>query len=260
MGARDQIVWNRAQALYDSSRYQMSFSTSMNASVSLDLRPLGGGVGLTRGATRNPLPQSLPEVVENFRGFVEAISSESTRTLIVVDELDKMANPEDAEEFLNDIKGVFGLDNSIFVLSVSEDALASFVRVTGQGKHGGGGRSTRSSSVTQSRSAKRLHEGSAAHGRDEFGGARWSEQGGSGDNPVMVYQKRDLTPRRRTRSSTSRSRRRRGCRRARREGRDLPAVRGLDQDEKGISRMGGGPAIAWSTDPAGNITAVLEQS
>jgi hypothetical protein len=35
---------------------------------------------------------------------------------------------------------------------------------------------------------------------------------------------------------------------------------GLDQDEKGISRMGGGPAIAWFTDPARNIMAVLEQS
>ena len=32
---------------------------------------------------------------------------------------------------------------------------------------------------------------------------------------------------------------------------------GFDQDEKGISR-GVGPAIAWFTDPAGNILAVLE--
>ena len=33
---------------------------------------------------------------------------------------------------------------------------------------------------------------------------------------------------------------------------------GFDQDEKGIAR-GLGPAIAWFTDPAGNILAVLEQ-
>jgi catechol 2,3-dioxygenase-like lactoylglutathione lyase family enzyme len=32
---------------------------------------------------------------------------------------------------------------------------------------------------------------------------------------------------------------------------------GFDQDEKGISRSLG-PAIAWFTDPAGNILAVLE--
>lgn len=34
---------------------------------------------------------------------------------------------------------------------------------------------------------------------------------------------------------------------------------GFHQDDKGIARESGGPAIAWFTDPAGNILAVLEQ-
>jgi len=34
---------------------------------------------------------------------------------------------------------------------------------------------------------------------------------------------------------------------------------GFEQDEKGISRGGGGPQIAWFTDPAGNILSVLQQ-
>jgi catechol 2,3-dioxygenase-like lactoylglutathione lyase family enzyme len=34
---------------------------------------------------------------------------------------------------------------------------------------------------------------------------------------------------------------------------------GFEQDEKGIARASGGPPIAWFTDPAGNILAVLEQ-
>ena len=35
---------------------------------------------------------------------------------------------------------------------------------------------------------------------------------------------------------------------------------GFDQDEKGIARSAdGGPDIAWFTDPAGNILAVLQQ-
>ena len=33
---------------------------------------------------------------------------------------------------------------------------------------------------------------------------------------------------------------------------------GFGQDERGISRQEGGPPIAWFTDPAGNILAVLE--
>jgi len=33
----------------------------------------------------------------------------------------------------------------------------------------------------------------------------------------------------------------------------------LKTDEKGVARGGGGPAIAWFTDPAGNIISVLEK-
>ena len=33
---------------------------------------------------------------------------------------------------------------------------------------------------------------------------------------------------------------------------------GFDQDERGIARNGEGPAIAWFTDPAGNILSVLQ--
>jgi predicted enzyme related to lactoylglutathione lyase len=35
---------------------------------------------------------------------------------------------------------------------------------------------------------------------------------------------------------------------------------GIDQDEKGIARIEGGPPIAWFTDPAGNILSVLQES
>ena len=34
---------------------------------------------------------------------------------------------------------------------------------------------------------------------------------------------------------------------------------GMEQDERGIARGGGGPNIAWFKDPAGNILSVLEQ-
>jgi catechol 2,3-dioxygenase-like lactoylglutathione lyase family enzyme len=34
----------------------------------------------------------------------------------------------------------------------------------------------------------------------------------------------------------------------------------FEQDEKGIARPDEGPPIAWFTDPAGNILAVLEES
>ena len=36
-------------------------------------------------------------------------------------------------------------------------------------------------------------------------------------------------------------------------------MEGIKTDEKGIVRGGDGPAIAWFTDPAGNIISVLER-
>ena len=38
--------------------------------------------------------------------------------------------------------------------------------------------------------------------------------------------------------------------------RRVPALRGFDQDDKGIFR-GGGPLIAWFADPAGNVLSVV---
>jgi predicted enzyme related to lactoylglutathione lyase len=35
---------------------------------------------------------------------------------------------------------------------------------------------------------------------------------------------------------------------------------GVEHDEKGIVRGGGGPPIAWFTDPAGNVLSVLQLS
>jgi hypothetical protein len=34
---------------------------------------------------------------------------------------------------------------------------------------------------------------------------------------------------------------------------------GIKTDQKGIARGGGGPTIAWFTDPSGNILSVLDE-
>ena len=43
------------------------------------------------------------------------------------------------------------------------------------------------------------------------------------------------------------------------EGVQMQRYEGMEQDERGIARgMGGGPDIAWFTDPGGNVIAVIE--
>jgi predicted enzyme related to lactoylglutathione lyase len=80
----------------------------------------------------------------------------------------------------------------------------------------------------------------------------------SGGATVMIYPKPDFTPATYTMLNfqvedveatvdelTSR-------------GVEMERYEGFDQDEKGIMRDNG-PTIAWFTDPAGNILAVIEQ-
>ncbi|GHF98103.1 VOC family protein [Streptomyces zaomyceticus] len=39
----------------------------------------------------------------------------------------------------------------------------------------------------------------------------------------------------------------------------LERYEGFEADDKGIVRVEGGPAIAWFTDPAGNVLSVLQE-
>jgi hypothetical protein len=77
-------------------------------------------------------PLSYPEIVEQFRGFAgraaEYVAGQGHRVFLGVDELDKIGTAEQAERFLNEIKGIFGVPHVYFLVSVSDEALTSFER------------------------------------------------------------------------------------------------------------------------------------
>ena len=104
--------------------------------------------------------------------------------------------------------------------------------------------------------AREFYEGTLGLDVSDDGGLVTLNRGG--DRPTLVYPKPDFTPATYTILNfpvedidaavdelTSR-----GVRFERYEG--------FEQDEKGIWRGEDGPPIAWFTDPAGNIFAVLE--
>jgi len=97
---------------------------------------VGGGVALDArfakltGDVKSQLarvPWSLPQLITTFRGFLEILAREHV-VVIGIDELDKLESGEDARSFVNDIKGVFGVSNCFFLVSISEDAMSSFER------------------------------------------------------------------------------------------------------------------------------------
>jgi catechol 2,3-dioxygenase-like lactoylglutathione lyase family enzyme len=104
--------------------------------------------------------------------------------------------------------------------------------------------------------AREFYEGTLGLDVSDDGGLVTLDLGG--DRPTLVYPKPDFTPATYTIlnfpvediDATVDELTSRGVRFERYEG--------FEQDEKGIWRGDDGPPIAWFTDPAGNIFAVLE--
>lgn len=92
------------------------------------------GLTMTRSLAQAEQPWTQPEVVEQLREFLDRAATALIRAgqisgiTIAIDELDKFADPAQAHEFVNEIKTVFGVENCLFVVSVSDDALAAFER------------------------------------------------------------------------------------------------------------------------------------
>lgn len=82
----------------------------------------------------------------------------------------------------------------------------------------------------------------------------------AGGNPVMVYQKPDFTAAAYTILNFPVADVEAAVDELTAKGVTFERYDGFDQDEKGIARMGAGRPIAWFTDPAGNIMAVLERA
>ncbi|MCO1596021.1 VOC family protein [Micromonospora sp. RHAY321] len=80
----------------------------------------------------------------------------------------------------------------------------------------------------------------------------------AGDRPVLVYPKKDHIPATFTVLNFPVDDIDRAVDELIARGVSFARYDGMPQDEKGVLR-GQGPAIAWFTDPAGNILSVLQQ-
>ncbi len=81
----------------------------------------------------------------------------------------------------------------------------------------------------------------------------------AGDHDVLVYEKADHAPASFTILNFSVPDVDAAVDELARRGVTFERYDGFDQDDKGVMR-GNGPSIAWFTDPAGNVLAVLEQA
>jgi hypothetical protein len=128
--ARESEVQTAARRHLEEIRFQQSYTSGWSGALKFpgSIRlPLGIEATVTGSTTLARQQMSLPDVVESYRSFVEDLATERP-VLVAIDELDKMESDERARRFLNDIKAIFGIKGCHYLVSVSEDAMASFER------------------------------------------------------------------------------------------------------------------------------------
>ncbi|MEU4512010.1 hypothetical protein AB0G05_21145 [Nonomuraea wenchangensis] len=121
-------VTARARRNLAQIRYLQTRSGGWSGTVKL---PVWVDAQLSGGRSRTEQPLSYPEIVSAFRSYVRDVAGllqPDHSVYIGIDELDKIGSGERAERFLNDIKGIFGLPHTYFMISVSDDAMSAFER------------------------------------------------------------------------------------------------------------------------------------
>ncbi len=114
---------------------QIRFLQTLSVEHSGQAAPLSVQLGWKWGRQWAEQPLSLPDVVAAYREFTSKVAAwwrDETdghgHLIIAIDELDRIAEPELAERFLNEIKAIFGVERCAYLVSVSEEALVNFER------------------------------------------------------------------------------------------------------------------------------------
>ena len=115
-----------ALELIEHLEFQTTLSSAQEAGVQMP--SLSGKWSSGKSLAARPL--SLPGISTQFARFLDHVAAihSKKRVVICFDELDKIENPRDLDKLLRGIKGILGHPKTHFLLTVSEDALARYVK------------------------------------------------------------------------------------------------------------------------------------
>ncbi|HEV2071262.1 MAG TPA: P-loop NTPase fold protein [Acidimicrobiales bacterium] len=120
--------WDDAPAITHArallQRAEFVETNSMGLEVGASIQPFSAKG--TSGQQLQRVPLTDLDVVWELQGLVQELAFQNRRTVIAIDELDKMRNDEEAIGFINHLKVLFPIRNCSFIVSVSESAWARF--------------------------------------------------------------------------------------------------------------------------------------
>ena len=118
---RSQDLGWHAKEMLQRIRFQQSYSSGWSGTLKLPI--VEGGASEAKSMAENQM--SLPDIVANIKDFLNGITKKH-RAIIAIDELDKVKSDMNAEQFLNDLKGIFNVTDCFYLVSISEEALSNF--------------------------------------------------------------------------------------------------------------------------------------
>ncbi len=105
-------------------RFQQSYSAGWSGALKIHVAE----AGLNAAVQLAERQLSFPEIVHEYRQYLEKIIVHYQRIIVAIDELDKLESDETAQKFVNGIKAVFGQPRVFYLVSISENALSGFER------------------------------------------------------------------------------------------------------------------------------------
>ena len=151
-----------AEDWYVKVKFQQSYTTGWSGTVTLSASPLPVQAQAGRSGSKavSQVSMSVPEIVAAFTSFTDVLRSRPRQTrqpeafelggtaagaedapapapsapsapipvVVGIDEVDKIEDPQLAQAFFNQIKGLFGDANCLFLISISDDAMAAYER------------------------------------------------------------------------------------------------------------------------------------
>jgi hypothetical protein len=104
----------------------VEFTETYTRDAKLGVSAYGLSASAVKGSQFARTPLNEIDVVRELRGMVKTVADDGWQVVVAIDELDKMHDPDEAVAFLNQVKVLFPIHDCSFIVSVSEDAWASF--------------------------------------------------------------------------------------------------------------------------------------
>jgi hypothetical protein len=127
-----------AESWYQKVKFQQTYTTGWSGTVTLSpsALPVQAQAGWSGSKAMTSVSMSVPEIVAALRSFSEVLrrgprtakGSSPVPVVVGIDEVDKIEDPRTAQAFFNQIKGLFGDTPCLFLISISDDAMAAYER------------------------------------------------------------------------------------------------------------------------------------